>query len=160
MPRLAYWNNGLSMRRVPDEYAPAPGEVIFSDEWEPTTEELDAAFPGYAAAVAARDADRTFDDIIKNGLAVVSKSAPSLCAMFDISPGAEDRLVQAATRTDPGTFHGYWRDITGIKIKMSPDQFRALASAILSFIATAERTRDIRKSGGTAPWPHAPVVID
>lgn len=47
----AYFNNGLSLKAVYDDYVAQTGEVIFPDIATP--EDLTAAFSGYAAAQAA-----------------------------------------------------------------------------------------------------------
>jgi len=47
----AYSNDGRSMRSVEPSWAPLAGEVFFDDQ--PTEAELQAAFPGRAAAMAA-----------------------------------------------------------------------------------------------------------
>jgi len=49
---FAYSNNGLSFRAVDPAYVAASGEVLFATN-TPTTAQLEAAFSGYAAAVAA-----------------------------------------------------------------------------------------------------------
>lgn len=45
---FAYSNGGFTMRAVANNHQPEAGEVIFSDY--ATGAELEAAFPGYAAA--------------------------------------------------------------------------------------------------------------
>ena len=54
---FAYSNNGNSMRAVEPDWTPSAGEIFF--DHQPTEDELQAAFPGRAAAVAAEALART-----------------------------------------------------------------------------------------------------
>jgi len=53
----AYSNNGSTMRSVEPSWTPMAGEIFF--DHQPAEEELQAAFPGRAAALAAEALDRT-----------------------------------------------------------------------------------------------------
>ena len=53
----AYSNNGFSMRSVEPSWTPMAGEIFF--DHQPTEDELQAAFPGRGAALAAEALAKT-----------------------------------------------------------------------------------------------------
>lgn len=51
--KYCYSNNGMSMRMVPHDYAVVSGEILFDSQ--PTSQQLTAAFTGYANAKRKSD---------------------------------------------------------------------------------------------------------
>jgi len=147
-----YSNNGFSSRAVASSYSPQAGEVIFADV--PTSQQLTAAFSGYAAQAAAQAAVAAGNAALAAGLTVNSTSTPALDGVFAVDEQSQSDINAVSTYiVVNGTFPQgqattYWADKSGsIHLFPSVSVFQAFATAVANYVDAIE---DYQNSGGTA----------
>jgi hypothetical protein len=162
---LAYSNNGISFRRVPNDYQAQQGEALFPDDPLPTPAQLSAAFAGYAPAVAANAAAQAFPQKLVAGLAIVSTATPALNATYPIDSDAQSKLAAIVTGISAGKGlpHGastvQWPDITGAFHSFLPADIVNLGAAIEAYVYDLILTESALIGGKAATWPAGPITI-
>lgn len=154
----AYSNNGLACRAWNNPAALQPGEVYFTQV--PTSAQLAAAFPGYAAAAAAQAGQAAYNAAIAAGCAIVSTGTPGLSGTYGISPQDEINITSLQTGIAAGApWLGYYRDASGAQHTMTAPQFTAIATAILGYVEALEAALATALAGGAWAAPATPVTI-
>ena len=139
----AYSNNGLSFRAITSSADLEAGEVEFNGL--ATSAELAAAFSGYTAAVAAQQVPINAAAALAGGLAVTSTSTSSLNGTYAVDSNttaeinAEITSILLNTTFTDGTTALAWPDVTGAAHSFNVAQFKALATAIASFVTSVNK---------------------
>lgn len=159
MPYIA-WNNGISVQwHDPSEnYQLAAGQVPF-DHW-PSAADLAAAFPGYAAALAASQAPAQFQAALAAGLKITCSTTTALSATYGTQMQDEinwTAVQEAISSSQP--WPGYMRDITGAKHTMTNAQATAIAEAILQYITAWDDWYANALAGTVAAPPPSSVTL-
>jgi hypothetical protein len=149
---FAYSDNGLASRSVDGPSDILPGEVYFAAI--PTAAQLAAAFPGYAAAVAAQQVQTTAAALLAAGIAIVCTSG-GFSATFEIDgpaatniDGIYSGIENGAGLPGNGTTFDY-PDVTGTMHAFTAANFPEFAKAV----------RDYRYQIAQGQTPATPVTI-
>lgn len=148
----AYSNNGLGFRVVPSDYIVQPGEVLLpTNNASPT--QLAAAFPGYAAAIAARQVTAGSAVALNAGIAITSTGTPALNGTYALDQGSINAIDEVVLYIDTnGTFpEGAatlpYPDAAGaMHVFPSVAEFKAFATAAADLVALID---EYASSGGT-----------
>ena len=152
----AYSDNGTSFRAVDPSYVAVADEVLFNGI--PSTAQIEAAFPGYAAAVAPTARQQAVL-ALATGLTIVSASlglvAPGV--VFACDDAAQNRIsrMQSLIAASGGIFPAglsslLWVDAAGAPHALTTvAQFQALGDAIGTYALALEEI--IATGAGTLP---------
>ena len=164
MPQItyAYSNNGLSFRAVASDYVAQPGEVVFSGM--ATSDQLNVAFTGYAAAAAALIASAAAQNALVAGVAIESVGTSTLNSTYSITPqaiGLVNAVVSSilATGNFPNGETSYtYLDPNGSAVEFeSTAAFQAIAAAIAKYVDAV--TKYLISGGTVGSLPSTPVQI-
>lgn len=164
----AYSDNGLHWRNWANPNSLQPGEVYFDQQ--PTAAQLQAAFPAYAAAVAAQQAQATASTLQDGGFTISCASGATVCTSAIAGTYAVDQthdffiVSEASSILQNGTFtNGQvakpWPDINGAVHTFSVAQWKEFDTAVASFIDGVEAAVGVAKSGGSPSWPPASAQL-
>jgi hypothetical protein len=162
---LCYSNNGMSFRAVAPEYVLQAGEILF-DHYA-SAGELQAAFPGYAAAYAAVQAPQIMASNLASGITIVSGGSSNA----PVATFAMDQLTQtqlagiASTVAFTGNFPNggttfVFPDINSMpQIFPSVAAFKAFYAAYVLLLYQMNETMAILAAGGGASWPSQEIAL-
>lgn len=164
----AYSSNGLSYRTSPGGDDLQSGEVFFASP--PAPSDLAAAFPGYTAAVAARQvlaaANAQLATAMAAGLTVTWTASTLLNAtyaldqttQFNVTAETVSILVNG-TFTNGQSTRNWPTIVTGSFVTMAVAQFKSLATATALYIDQCQTAYATAAAGGQATWPSANITI-
>lgn len=155
-----YSNNGFSWRAADTNWSPAAGEVVF--DTVPSSEQLAAAFPSYAAAAAAAVLAASAQAALAAGCQIVSTGNPStLDGTYPVDAASQayvnaevTSILLNGTFTD-GTSSAAWLDVSNAAHTFSLAQFKTLATALGAFVTGCLKVIN----GQSASLPAQPATI-
>lgn len=167
---LCYSNGGFSYRSVPQDYSPVSGEVIFANAPPPpTTEQLDAAFPGYAAALDSDNrmaaADVAFAAFKAAGCLVTCTGTPANSATYALDDDTRTNLAAIYSGVKGGDgLPGGQATFAYQDQNLAPHVFDAtsivnLAVALRNYYYLGSVAHATQAAGGNPTWPTQPVTI-
>jgi hypothetical protein len=133
----AYSNNGLSYRTSPGGADLQSGEVFFAAP--PTTSQLEASFPGYAAAKSAQNTQASIEAAIMAGLQIVCTSNSALNGTYGIDASSLANIsgvaagIASRNRIPGGGTTFNYGDINGGLHAFSGPEFLNFAAAVEDF---------------------------
>ena len=164
MSGFAYSGNGLSFRAWDDPNNLQAGEVYFAEP--PTMAQLQAAFPGYNAAVAAQQAQATYAAAMAAGLTIASTGTPAVNGTYALDAEQQQVVTELAAYIEknnafPGGLASVnLRTASGGEIAIPTiTLWFAISTAIADFIAKADAVLITAQGGGSPTWPSASATI-
>ena len=161
---FAYSNNGLAWRAWDDPNNLQAGGVYFAAA--PTTAQLQAAFPGYDAAVAAQQAQATYAAAMAAGLTINSTGTPAVNGTYALDQAQQEVITEvtdyiAKNNAFPGGLATVMlRTAAGGVIAVSTIAlWYEISTAIADFIAKADNALITAQGGSNPTWPSASVTI-
>ncbi len=135
---FAYSNNGLSFRGFdstrPDIFTLEPGEILF--DTPPTSAQLEAAFPGYAAAQASASLVQQAQVALAVGLQIVSTGTPGVSGTYALDAASQQKILTVFAAIGAGIQTGNvnYPDASGAIHTFTPAEFQAFTAAVYAYV--------------------------
>lgn len=162
---FAYSNDGFSMRAVDEHNPAAPGEAVFPTYATP--QQLTAAFPNYAAIVAAQSVPADLATRLKNGVTIVSQGAVMPSTTFALDQTTQAQISGIASsiallgKFPNGTMADYpYPSQAGQPVAFPTiDAFKNFFGAYEGYLQQMNQTAALLQAGQPAEYPSSTVTV-